>query len=52
MTPGQARIALSAFLLVTAGVAFNALFLQGRPSAASRPERPLAQKAPPETSRK
>jgi peptidoglycan hydrolase-like protein with peptidoglycan-binding domain len=39
-------------LLVTAGVAFNALFLQGRPSAASRPERPLAQQAAPEAARK
>jgi peptidoglycan hydrolase-like protein with peptidoglycan-binding domain len=52
MTPGQARIALSTFLLVTAGVAFNALFLQGRPSATSRPERPLAQQAAPEAARK
>jgi peptidoglycan hydrolase-like protein with peptidoglycan-binding domain len=52
MTPGQARIALSTFLLVTAGVAFNALFLQGRPSAASRPERPIAQKGTPDAARK
>jgi peptidoglycan hydrolase-like protein with peptidoglycan-binding domain len=52
MTPGQARIALSAFVLVTAGVAFNALFLQGRPSAASRPERPIAQKGAPDAARK
>ena len=28
MTPGQARVALLSFLLVTAGVAINALFLQ------------------------
>src|SRR5262245_15520285 len=28
MTPGQARVALGTFLLVSAGVAFNALFLQ------------------------
>ena len=31
MTPGQARIALLSFLLVTAGVAVNALFLQAGP---------------------
>jgi peptidoglycan hydrolase-like protein with peptidoglycan-binding domain len=36
MTPGQARIALVSFLLVSAGVATNALFLQARPSAAGK----------------
>ena len=36
MTPGQARIALLSFLLVTAGVAANALFLQARPPAAAQ----------------
>ena len=34
MTPGQARIALLSFLLVTAGVAVNALFLQAGPAPA------------------
>jgi len=44
MTPGQARIALSAFLLVTTGVAVNALFLQTKSAVATRPaiERPVA----------
>jgi peptidoglycan hydrolase-like protein with peptidoglycan-binding domain len=36
MTPGQARIALLSFLLVWAGVATNALFLQARPPAAGK----------------
>ena len=36
MTPGQARIALLSFLLVMAGVAFNALHLQTKPAAATR----------------
>ena len=36
MTPGQARVALLSFLLVTAGVATNALFLQAGPVPASR----------------
>jgi peptidoglycan hydrolase-like protein with peptidoglycan-binding domain len=43
MTPGQARIALLSFLLVTTGVAVNALFLQARPAASSRPAKPVAQ---------
>jgi peptidoglycan hydrolase-like protein with peptidoglycan-binding domain len=34
MTPGQARVALLSFLLVTIGVAVNALFLQARPGGA------------------
>jgi peptidoglycan hydrolase-like protein with peptidoglycan-binding domain len=43
MTPRQARIALCSFLLLAAGVAGNALFLQSRPTLASRAvlERPL-----------
>lgn len=36
MTPGQARIALLSFLLVTTGVAVNALFLQTRAPVATR----------------
>ena len=36
MTPGQARVALLSFLLVTVGVATNALFLQTAPVPASR----------------
>ena len=36
MTPGQARIALSSFLLVSAGVTINALFLQAKPATATR----------------
>ena len=36
MTPGQARVALLSFLLVTVGVAFNALFLQTKPATATR----------------
>jgi peptidoglycan hydrolase-like protein with peptidoglycan-binding domain len=36
MTPGQARIALLSFLLVTTGVAVNALFLQSRPAIATK----------------
>lgn len=36
MTPGQARVALLSFLLVTAGVAFNALHLQTKPATAAR----------------
>jgi peptidoglycan hydrolase-like protein with peptidoglycan-binding domain len=36
MTPGQARVALLSFLLVTAGVVVNALFLQAGSVAASR----------------
>jgi peptidoglycan hydrolase-like protein with peptidoglycan-binding domain len=48
MTPGQARIALLSFLLVTAGVAINALFLQTGPGPASRAlaERASARPAP------
>jgi peptidoglycan hydrolase-like protein with peptidoglycan-binding domain len=44
MTPGQARIALLAFLLVTTGVVVNALFLQTKSGVASRAsiERPPA----------
>jgi peptidoglycan hydrolase-like protein with peptidoglycan-binding domain len=34
MTPGQARMALVSFVLVSAGVATNALFLQARPHVA------------------
>jgi peptidoglycan hydrolase-like protein with peptidoglycan-binding domain len=47
MTPGQARIALSAFLLVTTGVAVNALFLQTRSAVATKAsiERPPARPA-------
>ena len=43
MTPQQARIALGCFLLLAAGVAANALFMQTRPTLASRAvlERPL-----------
>src|ERR1700674_5587281 len=36
MTPGQARVALLSFLLVTAGVAINALFLQAGALPASK----------------
>ena len=36
MTPGQARVALLSFLLVTAGVAINALFLQAGPVPARK----------------
>jgi peptidoglycan hydrolase-like protein with peptidoglycan-binding domain len=36
MTPRQARIALCSFLLLAAGVAVNALFLQTRPALVSR----------------
>jgi peptidoglycan hydrolase-like protein with peptidoglycan-binding domain len=36
MTPGQARIALLSFLLVTTGVAVNALFLQTRTGVATK----------------
>jgi peptidoglycan hydrolase-like protein with peptidoglycan-binding domain len=36
MTPGQARVALLSFLLVTVGVATNALFLQAGPVPASK----------------
>jgi peptidoglycan hydrolase-like protein with peptidoglycan-binding domain len=36
MTPGQARIALLSFVLVTTGVAVNALFLQTRPLGATK----------------
>ena len=36
MTPGQARIALLSFLLVSAGVVTNALFLQARPPVAGK----------------
>jgi peptidoglycan hydrolase-like protein with peptidoglycan-binding domain len=47
MTPRQARIALCSFLLLAAGVAVNALFLQPRPTMASRAvvERPLPRAA-------
>ena len=53
MTPGQARIALLSFLLVTTGVAVNALFLQTRPGVATRAatERPPA-RAPGDRGRK
>jgi peptidoglycan hydrolase-like protein with peptidoglycan-binding domain len=50
MTPGQARVALLSFLLVTVGVATNALFLQAGPvplskAAADRaPARPAAER--------
>jgi peptidoglycan hydrolase-like protein with peptidoglycan-binding domain len=36
MTPGLARIALLSFVLVSVGVAANALFLQARPPAAGK----------------
>ncbi len=36
MTPGQARVALLSFLLVTTGVAVNALLLQARPGGATQ----------------
>ena len=44
MTPGQARVALLGFLLVTVGVATNALFLQAGSSLATKAvaERPSA----------
>lgn len=47
MTPQQARIALCTFLLLAAGVAINALFLQPQPTMASRAvvERPLPRSA-------
>src|SRR5262245_41369045 len=47
MTPGQARIALLSFLLVTGGVAINELFLQGRPAASAKTgvERPPSRPA-------
>jgi peptidoglycan hydrolase-like protein with peptidoglycan-binding domain len=43
MTPHQTGTVLGCFVLLTAGVAFNALFLQSRPTMASRAtlERPL-----------
>jgi len=43
MTPHQAGTVLGCFVLLTAGVAFNALFMQSRPTMASRAvvERPL-----------
>jgi peptidoglycan hydrolase-like protein with peptidoglycan-binding domain len=50
MTPGQARVALLSFLLVTAGVAINALFLQagtapaGKAVAERASSRPAADK--------
>jgi hypothetical protein len=37
MTPRQARVALGAFVLLAAGVAGNALYLQGGERAAARP---------------
>jgi peptidoglycan hydrolase-like protein with peptidoglycan-binding domain len=43
MTPGQARYALLSFLLVTIGVAVNALFLQARPAA---PTKAVMERAP------
>jgi len=48
MTPGQARTALFTFLLVTVGVAFNALYLQTKPAASGRAaaERPPPPPAP------
>ena len=44
MTPQQAGTVLGCFVVLTAGVAFNALFLQSRPTMASRAvvERPVA----------
>jgi len=44
MTPGQARVALLTFLLVTTGVVVNALFLQNRAPVATKAstERPPA----------
>ena len=53
MTPGQARIALLSFLLVTTGVVVNALFLQSRSAVANRSaiERPPA-RAPADRGRK
>ena len=47
MTPRQAHIALCSFLVLAAGVATNALFLQSRPTLASRAvvERPLPRAA-------
>jgi peptidoglycan hydrolase-like protein with peptidoglycan-binding domain len=48
MTPRLARIALCSFLVLAAGVAVNALFLQSRPTFATRAvvERPLPRTAP------
>jgi peptidoglycan hydrolase-like protein with peptidoglycan-binding domain len=48
MTPGQARTALFTFLLVTVGVAFNALYLQTKPAVSGRAaaERPPPPPAP------
>jgi peptidoglycan hydrolase-like protein with peptidoglycan-binding domain len=53
MTPGQARVALLAFLVVTTGVAINALFLQSTsaPAAKAASERKPA-RAPAERARK
>ena len=47
MTPGQARVALLSFLLVTTGVAVNALFLQTRSLVTPKP---AAERAPPRPS--
>jgi peptidoglycan hydrolase-like protein with peptidoglycan-binding domain len=50
MTPGQARVALLSFLLVTVGVVVNALFLQAGSISASKaatdrvPARPIAER--------
>ena len=44
MTPGQAKFALTSFLLVMVGVSFNAIFLQTKPIATARAhERPTPQ---------
>jgi len=51
MTPGQARFALMSFVLLLAGVAINALFMQAATPSASRtaaeraPVRPAAERA-------
>jgi peptidoglycan hydrolase-like protein with peptidoglycan-binding domain len=47
MTPGQAKFALTGFLLVMVGVSFNAIFLQTKPIATARAhERPTPQTGP------
>jgi peptidoglycan hydrolase-like protein with peptidoglycan-binding domain len=47
MTPGQARVALLSFLLVTTGVAVNALFLQTRSVVTPKPAIERAPTRPP-----
>jgi peptidoglycan hydrolase-like protein with peptidoglycan-binding domain len=47
MTPGQARVALLSFLLVTTGVAVNALFLQTRSVVTPKPTIERAPARPP-----